>query len=90
MTLGEWLSDGGSIRKALVMGAFTALGVASPALPWFVLSGTAAYVASALIVCALGILIAELRPDPRKLSYAKTFGCIVIAVGLALYAGTGA
>lgn len=91
MGLGEWLSDAnGRVRRAVVMAVATAAGVVLPAVPLLVLGAGLARVACALIVVALGCVIAELRSGPALRSYLQTFAVIGVCLGLALLVGAAA
>ena len=88
MGAGEWLSDpDASRRRAVVMGVATLVASALPAVPFFVLSGLAAFVGCALITTALVVVIAEVRPGGRARSYALTAGILVLAAALAVGSG---
>ena len=85
MGAGEWLADtGGSLRRASVMAAATLAGSITPALPFIVGGGPAAFVACGLLTGAWVVVIAEVRPGAPLPSYAKTAGVLVAATALGL------
>jgi VIT1/CCC1 family predicted Fe2+/Mn2+ transporter len=92
MAAGEWLSDPEqSSHRALVMGVATLAGALLPAVPFAVLSGGPADAACLLVTMGLAGLVAELRPEDRLQSYARTLGVLILtcsaAVGASVLAG---
>jgi hypothetical protein len=88
----EYLSDfSGSLRRATVMALATLTYSIAPAIPFFALSGLAAWIGAIVITVLCAALIAEARPYGALKSYTQTFGIVgvgaVLAVGASLLAG---
>lgn len=82
MTSGQWLSDRASgWRVAMACGAAGAAACAVPAIPFLVMSGTAARIAALVIAAAVAGVISWLRPERGPAAVAITYG-ILIAAGL--------
>jgi len=83
---GEAASSGGTsmVRQALLMAASTVFGVLVVAVPFFLLSGVAALVASLVLAVALGSAIAERRRADlgRRAAYTLTFAVLAAAIGV--------
>jgi VIT1/CCC1 family predicted Fe2+/Mn2+ transporter len=85
MGAGEWLSDkAASRRRAIVMGLATLCGSIAPAVPFYALTGALAWLCCAAVTLACGAWIAEVRPGGVLVSYAQTFGVLVVAASLAV------
>ena len=83
MTAGQWLSDGDSgFGPALANGTASLLGCFIPAVPYLITSGTAALVASMVLVAAIGGVVAWLRPQRGALAVVQTFGVLAVAAVL--------
>lgn len=87
MAAGSWLSadtEAGPV-EALVIGGATAVGTLLPAVPYMVLAGAAAIVASAVILVLLGAAITFVRARDRSpmRAAAETYG-VLAAVCLAV------
>lgn len=90
MAAGSWLAgdDSKSGRlEALAIGAATAVGAILPALPYLVLTGAWAMLASALVLVALGAVITTVRARSQSWlrAAAETYG-VLIAVCVAVVA----
>lgn len=78
MASGDYLA-GASRSEAFVMGLATLIGSVVPALPLVFLTGWLAYaLATALLLC-LGIAIAEINPQPRRVAYATTLLTLLLS-----------
>lgn len=90
MAAGEWqsASDAG-LGASLVIGAASGLGAVLPAIPYGLCHGTAARIASILLVLAVTAGIATVRSAGRgrRRAFAESFG-ILAAVALVVWAGT--
>ncbi len=87
MGFGEWLADNGrSWRLALIMAAATGLGCVTPAIPFYVTTGTAALGGCLALSCVLAVAIARVRPEPQPQSYLRTFAVLIVVTGLSLAA----
>ena len=89
MAAGAWLSDDDDAgpTEAAVIGVATAVGTVLPALPYAVLSGTAAIACSVLVLLLLGAAITWVRARDRSLrrAAAETYGvlaAVCVAVSL--------
>jgi hypothetical protein len=85
MGAGEWLSDTqADRRKAVVMALATLAGSILPAVPFFALRGTLAWLCCGAVTLGLGAVIAEVRPGGALRSYMLTFTVLILASGLAV------
>ena len=86
MGLGEWLSDNSeSFMRAFVMGSATFIGAISPAIPFIFLEREiVTYILCGIIVTAICIIIAKIRPGGWPKSLVTTFGTTFVATGLAV------
>ena len=85
MCLSEYLSDSSeSNYKAFIMGIATFIGAISPAIPFFIFSGTLAYILCGIICSTLCIIISRNRPGGELKSLIITFSVTLISSGLAV------
>lgn len=83
MSSGAWLSDEkAGFGPALANGGSAFAACIAPALPYAVLSGSAAAGVSVLIVVLAASAIALLRPERGLLAWAQTFAVLGAAAGL--------
>lgn len=78
MAFGVFLS-GASVVSSAVLGAATLAGSLLPAVPVAVFPGVAGMVGALLVLVAFGVVIAELRDEPRVRAYVLTFATLVVA-----------
>lgn len=80
MCAGSWLSDDDAgPAEAVAIGVATAVGTVLPALPYMVLTGTAAMACSAIVLVLLGAVITLVRARDRSLrrAAAETYGVLI-------------
>jgi VIT1/CCC1 family predicted Fe2+/Mn2+ transporter len=88
MTAGMWLSDGRSpFRLSASCGVAALAACVVPALPYSVLSGAVALVASLLLVGLVAAVVAWLRPERGFLAVAETYGTLLVAAAFCTIAG---
>jgi hypothetical protein len=93
---GEWLSDSSNgFGASMVMGGATFAGAVLPAAPFAFGGGWLAITASAVIIVAIHVAVAFLRPNrSRWLALTETFGLFavnmatILVCGLFLFPGT--
>jgi VIT1/CCC1 family predicted Fe2+/Mn2+ transporter len=77
-----------SVRESCTLGAATGVGCALPAVPYAILHGAAAVVASVVICAALAVVIAMIRPNRGKvLSLAEVLGVVALAFAAVIACG---
>ncbi len=84
---GEYLSDtseGGQLRRAVVMTVATLAGALAPIVPYAVLGpGVPAALIAGAIALAVGALIAHVRGGTRR-AYVVTYGMLLVVGGLTI------
>ena len=87
MAAGDYLA-GATRAEAFVMGLATLIGSVLPALPLVFLTGWPAYALAVALLLVLGVVIAEINPQPRRAAYTTTaltlLGASVLSAGAAL------
>jgi VIT1/CCC1 family predicted Fe2+/Mn2+ transporter len=84
MTAGEWLSDSrNGFGAAAVIGGATMAGSVAPAVPYLLLSGRPAVLASVAVLVLVGLAITALRAAERgwKRAVLETYGILAVAIG---------
>lgn len=94
MSLNEWNADTNrSAYRASMMGISTFFGAISPALPFFILSGTIAYILCGIICICACTVITKMRVESGIKALLLTFGVTLTAgtcavVGSFIFTGT--
>jgi predicted membrane protein (TIGR00267 family) len=92
MAGGEFLSDTGAAgarrRRAGIMGLATFIGSFLPVIPYLVLAGTPATVASVVVTVLMAVGIAQARVPKQgvRAAYVQTFAILIVAGALSVIA----